>query len=355
MIGGAGVAEVQGEPMEDHDDEGAMRPVTRPGGPLLGAVLAALATAGMVAAAASLLPTTRSSDGAEALIGMVLAGSAVLGALLCLYLMMIWSLAGLVLIAGPASRTGRTLLAALRVVAPRVARRITVGAALATAATGLALGPALAASPTSTHDAPPPALQVAAELRPTAPVEEDEAPPADTPPPTTAPAEEGDPADQPLPPLGWETRPSAPDEETAAPAAPETTPAPPAGTPTEDGTDSGNSPEEAAPAAGIPAAQDAPRPAAESAPPSSSAPSTSRPGSSAPTGDETVTITVSAGDTLWSLTDDLLGPGPDRAEDIAAAWPLLYDLNRDRIGPDPELIRPGQELIVPTSLASQEH
>lgn len=57
---------------------------------------------------------------------------------------------------------------------------------------------------------------------------------------------------------------------------------------------------------------------------------------------------VTAGDTLWSVTDDLLG-GADDAR-VAAAWPELYEANRDVVGSDPNLIHPGQELAVPTVL-----
>jgi hypothetical protein len=34
--------------------------------------------------------------------------------------------------------------------------------------------------------------------------------------------------------------------------------------------------------------------------------------------------------------------------DIAAAWPRWYAANRAVIGPDPGLIRPGQELMPPS-------
>lgn len=292
--------------MEQQHDDGAESGRTQPGGLLCGAVLAALATAGMTAAASALLPSARSGDPAAALEGMLLAGTAALGALLCLYLAVIWSLAGLILIAGPASRTGRTLLAALRVIAPRIARRITLGAVLATTATGLALGPALAASASTDPEEAPRPIAVAAELRPAAPAEAPtESPsgdPAERPQPSSAPEDATEAED--LPPLGWETAPPESAQDTAVPEPTPISPPPP-----------------------------------------------SSPGSSAP---PARTITVAPGDSLWSLTDDLVGPGPDSTQDVAAAWPLLYDLNRDRIGDDPELIRPGQELIVPTSLASQE-
>lgn len=55
---------------------------------------------------------------------------------------------------------------------------------------------------------------------------------------------------------------------------------------------------------------------------------------------------VVPGDTLWSLTRGWLDDPDDAA--VAAAWPALYDANRDVVGPDPDLIHPGQELTVPT-------
>ena len=57
-------------------------------------------------------------------------------------------------------------------------------------------------------------------------------------------------------------------------------------------------------------------------------------------------VVVSAGDTLWSLAGEQLGPLAGDAE-IAALWPRWYEANRDTIGPDPGLIRPGQVLTVP--------
>ena len=58
-------------------------------------------------------------------------------------------------------------------------------------------------------------------------------------------------------------------------------------------------------------------------------------------------VTVRRGDSLWSLVARHLGP---RASDrqIAMAWPEWYAANVDVIGPDPDLIRPGQQLRIPT-------
>lgn len=60
------------------------------------------------------------------------------------------------------------------------------------------------------------------------------------------------------------------------------------------------------------------------------------------------TLVVSPGDSLWSLTAGVLEL--DEVEHVAAAWPLLYEANRDLVGADPDLIHPGQELVVPVAL-----
>lgn len=49
---------------------------------------------------------------------------------------------------------------------------------------------------------------------------------------------------------------------------------------------------------------------------------------------------VRPGDSLWSIADRTLPAG-------AGAWPRLYAVNRDVIGPDPDLIRPAQRLALP--------
>jgi len=54
-------------------------------------------------------------------------------------------------------------------------------------------------------------------------------------------------------------------------------------------------------------------------------------------------ITVRTGDSLWSIAASGLGPGAEVAE-IDAAWRALYAANREAIGSDPDLIRPGLDL-----------
>jgi hypothetical protein len=57
-------------------------------------------------------------------------------------------------------------------------------------------------------------------------------------------------------------------------------------------------------------------------------------------------IVVHRGDSLWSIVARQLGPGATD-EQIAAAWPAWWAANRDVIGPDPNLILPGQMLRPP--------
>ncbi|WP_084631175.1 LysM peptidoglycan-binding domain-containing protein [Demequina aestuarii] len=62
---------------------------------------------------------------------------------------------------------------------------------------------------------------------------------------------------------------------------------------------------------------------------------------------------VAPGDSLWSITADAIDGGlhdgsiSRDAGAIAAAWPQLYEANRETVGTDPSLIHPGQELTIP--------
>jgi nucleoid-associated protein YgaU len=60
-----------------------------------------------------------------------------------------------------------------------------------------------------------------------------------------------------------------------------------------------------------------------------------------------VVVVVRPGDCLWDIAAAHLGPGATAAE-IARAWPRWYAANRAVIGPDPNLIHPGQRLVPPT-------
>lgn len=270
-----------------------------PGTTLLCALLAAAGTAAMSVAAASLQESALSGHASQALIAWVLVTIAALGALLCLYLAVIWTLAAVILLAGPATRTGTALLLALKLLAPRLARRVTTGAAAATTATALVLTPSMAAesppAPTSLSEQAP---AQTSQLLPTDGVTPEPAPEAAG--PGAAQDSSGSGSTAPLPALGWG----------------ETAPAPPsdAEAPTESPSDT----------------QDGETPTTPH------------------------TVVVRSGDSLWSISDDLLGPASSDPAEIAAAWPMLHEANQDVIGTDPDQLFPGMELTVPASLTTKD-
>ncbi len=70
----------------------------------------------------------------------------------------------------------------------------------------------------------------------------------------------------------------------------------------------------------------------------------------APTATAGTPVVVQAGDTLWSLAERSLrdsgGAAPSDAA-VATAWPSWWSANREVIGDDPDLIRPGTRLVAP--------
>ncbi|MGF7238125.1 MAG: LysM peptidoglycan-binding domain-containing protein [Frankia sp.] len=62
--------------------------------------------------------------------------------------------------------------------------------------------------------------------------------------------------------------------------------------------------------------------------------------------DDSAEVVVHRGDSLWSIVARQLGPGATD-EQIAAAWPAWWAANREVIGPNPNLILPGQVLRPP--------
>lgn len=56
---------------------------------------------------------------------------------------------------------------------------------------------------------------------------------------------------------------------------------------------------------------------------------------------------VRPGDTLWAVAAERL-PDAGSAADVDRQWRRIYRLNRAAIGPDPDLIRPGTVLILPS-------
>ncbi|HET6817416.1 MAG TPA: hypothetical protein VFH66_09365 [Mycobacteriales bacterium] len=59
-------------------------------------------------------------------------------------------------------------------------------------------------------------------------------------------------------------------------------------------------------------------------------------------------VTVRHGDCLWSLAARSLGRGATPAA-VAAAWPRWWAANRSVVGTDPDALRPGERLRVPSA------
>ena len=275
------------------------RPVAGAGSTLLCALLAAAGAVVMSAAAGSLQSTATTGHASQALISWVLVAIALLGALLCLYLALVWSLASAILLSGPATRTGAALLLALRILAPRMARRVTAGAATATAVTALTLAPSIASEgPSAPPSLPEHAPTQTSQMLPSGGSAPDPAPEAAAPGADSGPSRSGGSA--PLPTLGWGEAPSHSSSDNSSPPS----------TPTS-------------------ARDDGPSAAAE-------------------------TIVVRSGDSLWSISDDLLGPTASDPADIASTWPVLHEANQEVIGADPDQLLPGMELTVPASLTTKD-
>src|SRR5699024_10288502 len=60
-------------------------------------------------------------------------------------------------------------------------------------------------------------------------------------------------------------------------------------------------------------------------------------------------VVVETGDSLWSIAADRAGPQDDPSQ-VAAAVQRWYATNASTIGPDPDLIHPGQQLIPPKEI-----
>ncbi|MEO5851931.1 MAG: LysM peptidoglycan-binding domain-containing protein [Nocardioides sp.] len=79
--------------------------------------------------------------------------------------------------------------------------------------------------------------------------------------------------------------------------------------------------------------------------PATARPSTVRSGP-APARRQEQRLVVRPGDSLWSLAAVRLGGGATQSQ-VDAAWRRLYAANRAVVGPDPDLLHPGQRLRVP--------
>ena len=64
-----------------------------------------------------------------------------------------------------------------------------------------------------------------------------------------------------------------------------------------------------------------------------------------------VAYVVQAGDSLWRITESLVGTDASAAQ-VSAEWPRLYEANRDAIGDDPSLIHAGLELTIPAGFGA---
>ena len=123
-------------------------------------------------------------------------------------------------------------------------------------------------------------------------------------------------------------------------------------------TASASAPAEPAPG---PDASPGAEPAAPRPDPAAGAPSGETSAAEAPSAPAT-THRVSAGESLWSITEELLGAGaagaptdpssggPPAQARVARAWPILYAANAESIGADPDIILPGTVLSVPEDL-----
>ncbi|MGC5615265.1 LysM peptidoglycan-binding domain-containing protein [Georgenia sp. Z1491] len=216
---------------------------------------------------------------------------------------------GLVVALLPRSGAGARLRSGLALVVGRagapVVRRIAAGSAVAGLSLGLAVGPAAAVpdAPESPTDAP------------SAPASDDEAGTGGE----AGPGDEAGPRDDAGPPVPGPDLP-------AVPAVPDVT-----------GSSASPLVDSPAPA---PGPEPAPAPEPELAPTASPEPAPE------PATAEAVYV-VAAGDSLWSIAADHLGPSASTA-DVAAAWPDWYSTNAEVIGADPDLVRAGVELTPPT-------
>lgn len=74
------------------------------------------------------------------------------------------------------------------------------------------------------------------------------------------------------------------------------------------------------------------------------------PPNASPASAPTATVRVRPGDTLWAIAAATARPG----EHVDDRWRAIWSANRDVIGPDPDLILPGQQLSLPTTPSTHE-
>jgi len=69
------------------------------------------------------------------------------------------------------------------------------------------------------------------------------------------------------------------------------------------------------------------------------------------TSEASLEVVVRRGDSLWEIAARHLGPDASDAQ-IARAWPAWFEANREVVGEDPDLLRPGQRLRTPDVVPS---
>lgn len=150
--------------------------------------------------------------------------------------------------------------------------------------------------------------------------------------------------------LGWR-----PTSSTPLPPSQSPTPSPQAGQ-SPSGSSPTVDPDSTQPLTGSAASSPPPTPSDRSGDPTGSAASSTAgrrtPEGSQPGAPSGLTHTVLPGESLWSITTQLLPAGSSPAQ-ISQSWPALYHANADAIGADPSLIRPGTVVIIPSALVAQ--
>lgn len=105
----------------------------------------------------------------------------------------------------------------------------------------------------------------------------------------------------------------------------------------------------AAPATATPGALQQDRPTTPHEPVVTAAPGppgTRAPSAAPPRGTHASHLVVHRGGSLWAVAERALGPSASTA-DVAAYWPRVHRANRSTVGPDPDVVHPGQRLALP--------
>jgi nucleoid-associated protein YgaU len=96
----------------------------------------------------------------------------------------------------------------------------------------------------------------------------------------------------------------------------------------------------------------APPPASSATPPDRLDARPAVPSAGRPAAHRTATVTVRRGDSLWTMAAARRGADATALR-VAAEWPRWWAANRGLIGPDPDLIHPGQRLQPPDPRSSR--